>query len=132
MNSRMADDKLACCRSTSIAPTRSDTVVLPAAAMALSAVQKASSKLTLVLCPAILTGRMTTDDFIAAPHPFPQRPFGSDEAFFGREFVQVWKIALSTVSTRGCRLDPRVDAKRYLSIPTAGPSTTSRARPRSS
>src|SRR6185295_4950388 len=52
--------------------TRSDKVMLRPAAMSFSPFQKASSRLTLVLCPAITIERLTTGDFIERP------PFRSD------------------------------------------------------
>jgi hypothetical protein len=57
----------------------------------LSAAQKASSKLTLVLCPAILTERMTTDDFIAAPHPFPSDLSGATRLFLAENLFKSGK-----------------------------------------
>src|SRR5262245_49756964 len=63
----MADDRLPRLRSASIAPTRFDRVVPRTIAISLRLVQKASSRLTLVLCPAMMTERLTTSDFIIAP-----------------------------------------------------------------
>src|SRR5579863_1359230 len=60
----MAEDKLPCLRPASMAPTRSDTGCCRLAAMSLSAVQNAASRLTLVLCPAITMERLTTADLI--------------------------------------------------------------------
>src|SRR5262245_41133415 len=61
----MADDKLPCCRSESIAATRSDNVMSRPLAISLSPFQNASSRLTLVLWPAMTMERLTTGDFIA-------------------------------------------------------------------
>src|SRR5256884_9920918 len=61
----MAEDKLPCCRSESIAATSSDKVMLRALAISLSPFQNASSRLTLVLWPAMTMERLTTGDFIA-------------------------------------------------------------------
>src|SRR5215471_17726614 len=63
----MAEDRLPCWRSESIVATRSDSVILRPTAISLSPLQKASSRLTLVLCPAITIERLTTGDFIARP-----------------------------------------------------------------
>src|SRR5436190_5235628 len=60
----MADDRLPCCRSESIAATRSDNVMSRPPAISLSPFQNASSRLTLVLWPAITMDRLTTGDFI--------------------------------------------------------------------
>ena len=61
----MADDKLLCCRSLSIVATRSDKVVSRLLAISLRPFQNASSRLTLVLWPAIMIERLTTEDFTA-------------------------------------------------------------------
>src|ERR1022692_3288628 len=61
----MAEDRLPCWRSESIVPTRSDRVMRRLTAMSFSPLQKASSRLTLVLCPAITMERLMTGDFIA-------------------------------------------------------------------
>src|SRR5438067_1602936 len=63
----MAEDRLPCCRALSILPTRSDKVMPRSRAMTLSSFQNASSRLTLVLWPAMAVERLTTDDFIACP-----------------------------------------------------------------
>src|SRR5579862_6065519 len=60
----MADDRLPCRRPESIDATRSDNVVRRPTAISLSPLQKASSRLTLVLCPAITIERLITGDFI--------------------------------------------------------------------
>src|SRR5712692_4629259 len=61
----MADERLPCCRSESIAATRSDKVMSRPAAISFSPFQNASSRLTLVLWPAMTMERLTTEDFIA-------------------------------------------------------------------
>src|SRR5580658_9230409 len=61
----MADDRLPWRRSVSIAATRSDSVICRAMAISFRPVQNASSRLTLVLWPAITIERLTTGDFIA-------------------------------------------------------------------
>src|SRR5580692_12922820 len=58
----MADDRLPWRRSVSIDATRSDRVTPRLTAMSLSPFQKASSRLTLVLWPAITIERLTTGD----------------------------------------------------------------------
>src|SRR5215468_3309781 len=63
----MADDRLPCCRSESIVATRSDNVMSRPPAISLRTFQKGSSRLTLVLCPAMTMERLTTGDFIARP-----------------------------------------------------------------
>src|SRR5437764_10322315 len=60
----MADDRLPCCRSESIAATKSDKVMSRPLAISLSPFQNASSRLTLVLWPAMTIDRLTTGDFI--------------------------------------------------------------------
>src|SRR2546429_3978360 len=60
----MADDRLPCCRSESIAATKSDKVMSRPLAISLSPFQNASSRLTLVLWPAMTIERLTTGDFI--------------------------------------------------------------------
>jgi hypothetical protein len=63
----MADDKLPCCRSESIAQTKSDKVVCRPVAIFFSAPQNSSSRLTLVLWPARTTDLLITSDFITHP-----------------------------------------------------------------
>ena len=58
----MADDRLPCCRSLLIAATRFDKVISRAAAISFSAVQNASSMVTLVLLPAMATERREIGD----------------------------------------------------------------------
>src|SRR5580692_9658860 len=60
----MAEDRLPCRRSWSIAATMSDKVKSRLPAISFNPVQNASSKLTLVLCPAMTIERLTTGDFI--------------------------------------------------------------------
>src|SRR3982074_48860 len=60
----MADDRLASSRSVSIVATSSDKLALRLAAISLSPVQNASSRLTLVLWPPTRMERLTTRDFI--------------------------------------------------------------------
>src|SRR5580658_5413074 len=64
----MAEDRLPCRRSWSIAATMSDKVKSRLAAISFNPVQNASSKLTLVLCPAMTIERLTTGDFIEFSH----------------------------------------------------------------
>src|ERR1700740_1206795 len=61
----MADDRLPCLRSESMLPTRSDSVTCRLVAISFNPRQNASSRLTLVLCPAMTMERLTTGDFIA-------------------------------------------------------------------
>src|ERR1043166_6031931 len=60
----MADDRLPCRRSGSIDDTRSDNVMLRSSAISFRPCQNASSRLTLVLWPAITMERLITGDFI--------------------------------------------------------------------
>src|SRR5271155_1064245 len=60
----MAEDRLPWWRSASMVPTRSDKVIRRFTAISFSAVQNASSRLTLVLWPAMTMERLTTGDFI--------------------------------------------------------------------
>src|SRR2546427_4714496 len=83
----MADDKLPCCRSESIAATSSDKVMLRALAISLSPFQNASSRLTLVLWPAMTMERLTTGDFIAR---LPFRSCGGRGC--GGAFPSLWGL----------------------------------------
>src|SRR5215475_14897914 len=66
----MADERLPCRRSESIVDTRSDKVMSRPPAISFSPLQNASSRLTLVLWPAITIERLTTGDFIyCLPYP---------------------------------------------------------------
>src|SRR5581483_1536358 len=67
----MADDRLPWRRSESMAATRSDKVMSRLPAISFNPFQNASSRLTLVLCPAITMDRFTTGDFIDRL-PFPR------------------------------------------------------------
>src|SRR5216683_4454192 len=64
MNRRRADDRLPWTRAESMVATISDKVRSRPIAISLSPFQKASSRLTLVLWPAITIERLTTGDFI--------------------------------------------------------------------
>src|SRR5215471_6266817 len=66
-NSRIAEDRLPCWRAPSICVTNFDTVASWARAISFRSLQKASSRLTLVLCRPITMERLTTKDFIKAP-----------------------------------------------------------------
>src|SRR6516164_796871 len=65
----MAEERFPCRRPPSMLATRSDSVMLRAEAISLRPFQNASSRLTLVLCPAMTIERLTTGDFIDRP-PF--------------------------------------------------------------
>src|ERR1700746_139415 len=65
----MAEERFPCRRPPAMLATRSDSVMLRAEAISLRPFQKASSRLTLVLCPAMTIERLTTGDFIDRP-PF--------------------------------------------------------------
>src|ERR1700738_5040412 len=65
----MAEERFPCRRPPSMLATRSDSVMLRPEAISFRPFQKASSRLTLVLCPAITIERLTTGDFIDRP-PF--------------------------------------------------------------
>src|SRR3977135_1003955 len=60
----MADDKLPWRRAEWIVETRSDKVTSRAPAISFKPFQNASSRLTLVLWPAMTIERLTTGDFI--------------------------------------------------------------------
>src|SRR5438067_9826915 len=62
----MADDRMPCRRSESIVATKSDKVMSRPLAISFSPFQNASSRLTLVLWPAITIERLITGDFIAS------------------------------------------------------------------
>jgi len=61
----MAEDRLPSARPESIDATRSDKVARRLIAISFSPRQKASSRLMLVLCPAMTIERLMTADFIA-------------------------------------------------------------------
>src|SRR5215470_9740974 len=63
----MAEERFPCRRPPSMLATRSDNVMLRAPAISLRPLQNASSRLTLVLCPAMTIERLTTGDFIDRP-----------------------------------------------------------------
>src|SRR5690242_19621250 len=65
----MAEERFPCRRPPSMLATRSDNVMLRPEAISLRPLQNASSRLTLVLCPAMTIERLTTGDFIDRP-PF--------------------------------------------------------------
>src|ERR1700757_2687708 len=69
----MADERLACCRSVLMPPTKSDNVFRLVLAISFKPSQKASSRLTLVLCPARMIERFTTVDFMT-PSPLGVLP----------------------------------------------------------
>src|SRR5262245_40160614 len=64
----MADDRLPCCRSESMAATSSDKVMFRPRAISFNPFQNASSRLTLVLWPAAMIERLATRDLITIPH----------------------------------------------------------------
>jgi hypothetical protein len=65
---RIAEDRLPFWRVLSISATVFDSVACWAIAISFRPLQNASSRLTLVLCPAITTERLTIEDFmIVAP-----------------------------------------------------------------
>src|SRR5262249_15980274 len=71
----MADERFACSRSISMPPTNSDSVFRLLLAISFKPSQKASSRLTLVLCPARMIERFTTVDFMApSPLEFSKTP----------------------------------------------------------
>src|SRR5580704_18450794 len=65
----MAEERFPCRRPPSMVATRSDSVMLRPEAISFRPFQNASSRLTLVLCPAMTIERLTTGDFIDRP-PF--------------------------------------------------------------
>src|SRR5665213_3231375 len=60
----MAEDRLPWRRSVSMLATMSDRVISRPPAISFRPFQNASSRLTLVLCPAMTIERLTTGDFI--------------------------------------------------------------------
>src|SRR5665213_3733544 len=63
-NSLMAEDRLLCWRERSMSATMFDSVTRWLCAMSFKPRQNASSRLTLVLCPASTIERLTMGDFI--------------------------------------------------------------------
>src|SRR5919197_22401 len=83
----MADDRLSCCRSESIAATNSDNFFCRWTAISFRLSQNASSRLTLVLWPAITIERLKTRDFIEATPPLvgiSQHPIRKLARYYGR------------------------------------------------
>ena len=72
-NRRIAEDRLPCWRVWSICVTNFDSVACWLQAISFSSLQKASSRLMLVLCPPMMMERLITGDFIRAP--VAPRPF---------------------------------------------------------
>jgi hypothetical protein len=87
----MADERFECGRRTSMSPTRSASVILSSRTISFRPFQNSSSRLTLVLCPAITIDRLTTADFMVVssvramrlhltigmtPPPVPRTPRG--------------------------------------------------------
>src|SRR5256885_16106030 len=65
----MAEERLPCWRLVSISPTSSDSVMSRSTEISFIPFQNASSRLTLVLCPATTIERLTTGDFMTRPRP---------------------------------------------------------------
>src|SRR5271157_4379463 len=86
----MADDRLPCGRPESMDATRSDSVACRLTAISFSPRQNASSRLTLVLWPAMTIERLMTGDFIV------HLPFRSGA---GRDFYALcrWQPVLRFV-----------------------------------
>src|SRR5215831_14539039 len=72
-NRRIADDRFACCRPTSMLPTRFDKVSSRTLAISRNPFQNASSRLTLALCPPRTIEGLMTEDFIVVP-PRQRKP----------------------------------------------------------
>src|ERR1700734_1394840 len=106
----MADDRLPCWRSESIAPTRSDKVTRRPTAMSFNPLQNASSRLTLVLWPAMTMERLTTGDFIA------RLPFRSGA---GRDFCWPCHSAIAPRRVRLLGAHARAGWKQLLARPGA-------------
>src|SRR6478609_2804876 len=85
----MADDRLPCWRLLSISPTSSDKVMSRVPEISFMPFQNASSRLTLVLCPATTIERLTTGDFMRPLH----RRAGADRA-------TTWRVRAAVVPTR--------------------------------
>src|SRR5438309_2436449 len=99
----MADDRLPCWRSVSMDETRSDRVTLRSSAISLRLVQNASSRLTLVLCPAMTMERLTTGDFIGSL-PFGPVLVEIAAGFGGARLIEValgFRTAVSETIFRG-------------------------------
>src|SRR5215470_2189798 len=95
----MADERLPWRRSESIVETRSDNVMSRPPAISFSPLQNASSRLTLVLWPAMTIERLTTGDFI---YPLPYRSgVDRDRAEFWPFVSSQVYVALWTVRVEG-------------------------------
>src|SRR5882724_5795318 len=85
----MADDKLPWRRSESIVETRSDKVTSRAPAISFKLFQNSSSRLTLVLWPAMTIERFETGDFTASP-PRIRHRYYMTVWLFGQENHPAW------------------------------------------
>src|SRR6266480_7430598 len=104
----MADDRLSCCRSELIVAINSDKLFCRWSAISFRLSQNASSRLTLVLWPAITTERLTTGDFIEATPPtctYSQHPTRKFARYYGRLKNNSGALQKSHTSGRGARQD---------------------------
>src|SRR5262245_2696370 len=90
----MAEDRLPWRRSVSMVATKSDSVSSRSPAICLRPCQKASSRLTLVLCPAMTIDLFTTGDFIP---DLPHR--GGDLRYVGGLSLSGWPRRCARLSS---------------------------------
>jgi hypothetical protein len=98
-NRRIAEDRLPCWRVWSILATNADSVACWVCAISFRSSQKASSRLTLVLCPSMTMERLTTEDFIRAPHSPPYLHTLVLELRWGSS-IPAWSVARLSLKLR--------------------------------
>jgi hypothetical protein len=84
-NRRIAEDRLPCWRPLSISAITFDRVACCVCAISLRSLQKASSRLTLVLCPSMMMERLTIDDFLSTSSKKFSQVSSGDSAWRGRQ-----------------------------------------------
>src|SRR5437764_13493054 len=100
----MADDRLSCCRSELIVAINSDKLFCRWTAISFRLSQNSSSRLTLVLLPAITTERLTTGDFIESTPPYLYVFAASNykiRALLWASKKQFWSVAKEDVGGGG-------------------------------
>src|SRR6476660_792552 len=113
-NSRIADERLPCWRAPSICVTNFDSVASWARAISFRSLQKASSRLTLVLWRPMMMERLTTKDFIRAPLPLCQNTPIRDES---RKFDDdTMKRPVTMLSLRAQSVSAMADDSDYCKV----------------
>src|SRR5436190_21963421 len=94
----MADDRLACLRPPSIAPTNAVTVTPRSSAISLKLFQNSSSRLILVLWPAMMIERFKTGDTASTPPRMSQRYYIDRMIIWTRKTLDLGPPANTEVS----------------------------------